>query len=87
MENTPRFHITYQDTRDYVARLDRTQVMELLAPAFPDLDIPTYNDAALASLLNSAVKAGDDASLDLREAIYPCAEETDAELHNFRAAI
>ncbi|WP_100514208.1 hypothetical protein [Mycobacteroides abscessus] len=87
MENMPRFRVTYQDTRDYVARLNRTQVMELLARAFPGLNVSTYTDDALASLLNSAVKAGDDDSLELREAIYPLAEETNAELHNFRAAI
>lgn len=80
------FHVTYQDTRDYLATVERGRVVELLGPVFPDLDVAAQSDKVLASLLNSAVKSGDDASLELREAIYPHAKETDSELHNFRAA-
>ncbi|WP_195165904.1 hypothetical protein [Mycobacteroides abscessus] len=80
------FQITYQDTRDYLAKIERSRVVELLGPIFPDLDVAAQSDRVLASLLNSALKSGDDTSLDLREAIYPHAKETDSELHNFRAA-
>lgn len=80
------FQITYQDTRDYLAKIERSRVVELLGPIFPDLDVAAQSDRVLASLLDSALKSGDDTSLDLREAIYPHAKETDSELHNFRAA-
>ncbi|SHQ48739.1 hypothetical protein [Mycobacteroides abscessus] len=80
------FQITYQDTRDYLVKIERSRVVQLLVPVFPDLDVAAQPDRVLASLLNSAVKAGDPASLEVREAIHPYAEETDSELHNFRAA-
>lgn len=81
------FSVTYQDTRDYLAKIDREQVVALLTPVFPDLDLPGSPDGVLQSLLNSAIKAADATALWLREEIYPHAEETDSELHNFRATI
>lgn len=79
------FHVTYQETRDYLAHLDRAQVVKLLEPVYPDLDIPSYTNAQLAALLNAAVKV-DDNGPQLHEAIHQHAEQSSTPVHNFWAA-
>lgn len=81
------FKVTYKETLDLEACLNRDRVLELLAPVYPDLELDAQSNGVLASLLNSAIQAGPDASLDLRDAITEEASETDSCLHDFRAEL